>query len=76
MTRTLIEKIEALPPEKKAEVEDFVESLESRPTQQPETGPASDQLLERVRARRERLLEEHGLVDSSAILQQLREEGE
>jgi hypothetical protein len=26
-TRTLIEKIEALPPEKKAEVEEFVESL-------------------------------------------------
>jgi hypothetical protein len=29
-TKTLIAKIEALPPEKKAEVEDFVESLAQR----------------------------------------------
>ena len=74
----LIEKIEALPHEKKAEVEKFVEGLhrdETAAEPAPTRDPSSDPLLERVRARRERLLREHGLFDTSDILRELREEG-
>ena len=74
----LIEKIEALPPEKKAEVEKFVEGLRRAETAAaPESARdlSSDPLLERVRARRERLLREHGLFNTSEILRELREDG-
>lgn len=70
-TRTLTEKIEALPPEKKAEVEDFVDAL----ADQHGRAPSSPGLVERLRARRERLLREHGLFDSLPIIRDLREHG-
>lgn len=69
-TKTLIEKIDALPPEKQAAVERYVEELSApRP-------PASDEWLARVRERREGLRREHGLFDSAAILREMRENGE
>ena len=38
-TKTLIEKIEALPPEKRAELEDFVDFIASRARDGVETRP-------------------------------------
>jgi hypothetical protein len=70
-TKTLTEKIEALPPEKKAEVEGFVDALAARQGRVA-GGPG---LVERLRARRERLLREHGLFDSLPIIRDLRENG-
>lgn len=79
-SRSLIDKIEALPPEKKAEVEDFVEFLTRRrgPSGRPETPPVKrfpDEILERMRERRERLFKEHGYFDTLPILRDLRENG-
>ncbi len=79
-TKSLLERIEALPPEKKAEVEDFVEFLARRTkTSEMAHTPAaktfSDDLLERINQRRERLFREHGSFDTLTILQQLRESG-
>lgn len=70
-TKTLTEKIDALPPEQKAEVEDFVDTLAARQSR-PVGSPG---LVERLRARRERLLREHGLFDSLPIIRDLREHG-
>ena len=68
-TKSLIERIEALPPEKKAEVADFVEFLAAR------TKPTgvSDEFLRRIDERRERLRGQHGLYDSVATIRDLRE---
>jgi hypothetical protein len=79
-TKSLLERIEALPPEKKAEVEDFVEFLARRTkTSEMAHTPAAktfpDDLLERINQRRERLFREHGSFDTLTILQQLRESG-
>ena len=68
-TKTLIDKIEALPPEKKAEVEDFLEFLARRggvpaSTDSGTVKAFSDDLLERIRRRRERLFLEHGDLDT------------
>jgi hypothetical protein len=69
-SKTLIEKIDALPPEKRAAVERYVEELStSRPV-------PTDDWLARVKARRERLQREHGLFDSVAVLREMRENGE
>lgn len=72
-TRNLIEKIEALPPEKVAEVEDFVAFLASRDARAAaKTFP--DELLKRIDERRERLLRERGLFpDSAKIIRELRD---
>lgn len=74
----LIEKIEALPPEKKAELERFVERLASRST--ADDGPMASGfhgLIERIEARRERLLKERGLFpDSVPLIREFRETGE
>jgi hypothetical protein len=79
-TRSLIDKIEALPPEKKAEVEDFVEFLTTRAGGSESTGTLSsktfpDDLLERIRRGRERLFEKHGDFDTLPELRDLRENG-
>ena len=79
-TKTLIDKIEALPPEKKAEVEDFVEFLARRggvpaSTDSGTVKAFSDDLLERIRRRRERLFLEHGDLDTLSILRDLRDNG-
>lgn len=77
-SKSLIDKIEALPAEKKAEVEDFVEFLARRgAADSPGSAPKrfSDETLERMRERRERLFKEHGYFDSLSILRDLRENG-
>ena len=79
-TKTLVDKIEALPPEKKAEVEEFVELLASRSlvATRPPSGATKtfpDELLERIARRRERLFREHGYFDTLPILRDLKETG-
>jgi hypothetical protein len=79
-TKSLLERIEALPPDKKAEVEDFVEFLARRakPSETTHTPLAKtfpDDLLERIRRRRERIFREHGDLDTITILRELRENG-
>jgi hypothetical protein len=79
-TKSLLERIEALPPEKKAEVEDFVEFLARRtkPSETTHTPAAKtfpDDLLERINQRRERLFREHGNFHTLTILRELRENG-
>lgn len=78
----LIEKIESLPPEKKAEVEDFVDFLASR---KDEHGTAwrtkqaafPQELLDKINADREALFREHGVFpDSTEVIRELREHGE
>ena len=76
-TKTLIEKIESLPADKKAEVEDFVEFVAARNRPSP---PAAkrfpDDLLKRIDDRRERLFREHGLFpDSTEAIRDLRDDG-
>ena len=76
-TKTLVEKIEALPADKRAEVEDFVEfvAARSRPSE-PAPKRFADELLKRIDDRRERLFREHGLFpDSTEIIRELRENG-
>jgi hypothetical protein len=72
-TRTLTEKIEALPAEKKAEVEDFVEFLASRTARLGRIGQTGPSLVERLRAQREELLREHGLFDTLPFIREFRE---
>lgn len=74
-SRSLTEKIEALPPEKKAEVEDFVEFLASRAAHQDHVGQTGPSLVERLRAQREELLREHGLFDTLPLIREFRETG-
>ena len=73
-TKTLVEKIGALPPEKRAMVEDFIDSMSV--AEVPAKPAFPRELLERINARREKLLREHGLFpDSTEIIRELREEG-
>ncbi len=79
-SKSLIDKIDALPAEKKAEVEDFVDFVSQRvrarpPAAKPKAFP--DELLRRIDEERERLLREHGLFpDSTEIIRELRENGD
>ena len=72
-TKTLIEKIEALPPERRAEVEHFVDDLTTTGAVKPATFPA--ELLEKINTEREALRRDHGLFDTQPILRDLRENG-
>lgn len=78
----LIEKIESLPPEKKAEVEDFVDFLASRKGEdeaasRPRREAFPRELLDKINADREALRRAHGLFpDSTAAIRELREHGE
>jgi hypothetical protein len=71
-SKTLTEKIEALPPEKRAQVEEFVDSVASDLRQR--TPVVSSDLLRRMDDRRERLRREVGLFDSVAAICELRDE--
>jgi len=73
----LIEKIESLPPEKKAEVEDFVERLASLPQAEPKAHAkdAKKALIARIRARREQIFKERGLFDLLPLIREFRETG-
>ncbi len=79
-TKNLIEKIEALPAEKRLEVEDFVDFVAERlrgrlSAARPKAFP--DELLRRIDEGRERLFREHGLFpDSTEIIRELRENGD
>jgi hydrogenase maturation factor HypF (carbamoyltransferase family) len=77
-SHSLIEKIEALPEDKKAEVEDFVDFLYAK-TDAPNRAVkkrVSDELFRRINERREQLRRERGLFsDSTAIIRELRENG-
>jgi uncharacterized membrane-anchored protein len=78
--KSLSERIEALPPEKQAEVEDFVEFLTRRmipsvSARSQGTKRFPDDLLLRIKSRRERLFKEHGRFDTLTILRDLRENG-
>jgi hypothetical protein len=72
-SKTLIERIEQLPPDKRAELESLVESLAS-PTR-PRGNSFPPGLTERIKARREALFREHGYFDTLPIIQELREHG-
>jgi hypothetical protein len=72
----LIEKIESLPPEKKAEVERLVDSLAAETAANGSAGssfPAG--LIERINARREALLKDHGTFNTLPYLREFRETG-
>ena len=76
-TRELIEKIASLPADKRAEVEDFVNSLsqgQGGNRDEPPPAPSSD-LYDRISERRERLQREHGLFDTLPLIQELRDSG-
>lgn len=69
----LIKKIEALPPEQKAEVEVFVDLVTTRSRLRP-AGDRLLDLLRRIDERRERLAREVGPFDSVAAIRELRDE--
>lgn len=74
-TKELIEKIEALPPPQRAEVEALVESL-LRPDTRPRPATRDRQtLMTRIDERRARLLQEHGLFDTLPLIREFRETG-
>jgi hypothetical protein len=75
-SKNLIDRIEALPPDKRAKVEDFVAFLagRSRPARAEPDAGAFEDLLRRMDERRERLRREVGLFDSVETLRELRDE--
>jgi thioesterase domain-containing protein len=75
--QALLEKIESLSPEKRAEVEELVERLaQSRPaTAQAPTTDARQALIARIRARREQIFQERGLLDLQPVIREFRETG-
>ncbi len=69
-TKTLIERIERLPPTKRAKVEEFVESLSSA------SKPLfSRELLDSIKQEHEALAREHGSIETDDLLRELREDG-
>ena len=60
--RTLLDKIEELPLDKQAEVEDFVEFLARRKASETPKKAFPDELLRKINARREELRRTHGVV--------------
>lgn len=77
--KELLVKIEALPAEKRAELENIVDSLTtqtgfSAPTPpRPSVFPPG--LIDRINARRQALLKEHGLFDSLPLIREFRDTG-
>ena len=74
-TKELIEKIESLPPHKRAEIERLVDSLQTDSLQTERMPRFSKELFDRVNERRERLRREHRLFDTVSIIRELREHG-
>jgi hypothetical protein len=72
-TKNLIDKIEALPPEKKAEVQDFIESIANRNESAAPASDPPDEWRRRIEERRERLRRQYGLYDSVAAVRELRD---
>lgn len=76
-TKALIDKIEALPPEKREEVEDFVEFLGSRAVSRA-SGPSKtfgDELLRAINEDREELRRTKGLFDTLPLIREFRKTG-
>jgi hypothetical protein len=74
-TRTLIDKIEALPPDKRAEVEDFVEFLGRRGSPRAASGTFPQELLRAINDEREALRRTHGLFETLTLIREFRETG-
>lgn len=76
-SKTLMEKIEALPGDKRAEVEDFVEFLAQRKgaSASPPAKTFPDEILRQINADREALLREYGLFDTVPFIREFRETG-
>lgn len=73
--KDLLVKIESLPPEKRAAIEDLVDSLtqsSTGPSKAPRVPPG---LIDRINARRQALLEEHGPFDSLPLIREFRDTG-
>lgn len=72
--RTLIEKIRSLPPEKQAEVEDFVDFLGRRVlNERPAKMTFPQELLRAINDDREELRRTKGLFDVQPVIRELRE---
>lgn len=77
--KELVERIESLPPDRRAEVEEFVDSIirrgrdEAKNSDSPPALPR--ELLDRINERRERLRREHGLFDVLPLIREFRESG-
>lgn len=77
-TKTLLEKIDALPPHKQAEIEDFVDRLAESNDTSSANRPAKafpDKLLHRINADREALFKEQGLFETLPLIREFRETG-
>jgi hypothetical protein len=78
VSKALFEKIETLSPEKKAEVERFVDALAANAetgTSAVRRSPFPPGLIERINVRREALLEDHGLFNTLPYIREFRETG-
>jgi len=71
--RTLTDKIDSLPPGKKAEVEKLVDELVAADDEEPISSRAD--LIAKIEARRERLLKERGGFDTTPLIREFRETG-
>ena len=72
-TKALVDKIESLPPDKKAEVEDLVDHLVA--VDREDAASSRAELIARIETRRERLLKERGLFDTLPLIHEFRETG-
>lgn len=74
-TTELLQKIDLLPPEERATIESLVEILAKRhrPHQGPSVERFSQELLDRVDERREKIFRQHGLLDSAAAIREFRD---
>lgn len=74
-TTELLEKIDLLPPEERATIENLVDILAKR--HRSHQGPSAErfpqELLDRVDERREKIFREHGLLDSAAAIREFRD---
>jgi hypothetical protein len=78
-TAALIEKIEDLPRDEREAVEGFVAQGQANALNAlhpRRSAPEAEAIMERVRARRESIFRRRGLLDSAAILRDVREHGE
>ena len=73
-TTELLHKIDLLPPEERATIENLVEILAKRhrPSQSPAAERFSQEVLDRIDERREKIFREHGLLDSAAAIREFR----
>ncbi len=74
--KDLLAKIEALPAKKRAELENLVDSLLKSSSPSPSTPSAFPPgLIDRINARHQALLKEHGLFDSLPLIREFRDTG-